>query len=62
MYNESTLHSFVAGSAGQLSFESPDTLPVDTILPFSDVVTNIANLASSEINSTAGDCNSGRGE
>jgi len=35
-------YTFVAGCAGQLSFESPDILTADTILSSSDFLTNIA--------------------
>jgi hypothetical protein len=59
---ETFTYTFVAGSAGQLSFQSPSILDVDTILPSSSVVTNIANLASFEINPTAGECNGNDGQ
>jgi hypothetical protein len=49
-------YTFVAGSAGQLSFESPTILTADTIVPSSSVVTNIADLASFEINPIVGQC------
>jgi hypothetical protein len=50
-------YTFVAGSAGQLSFESPAILTADTILASSQVVTNIVDLASFEINPADGKCN-----
>jgi hypothetical protein len=54
-------YTFVAGSAGQLSFESPTLLTTDTTLPASSVVTDIANLASFEINPTVNECNGNTG-
>jgi hypothetical protein len=53
---DSFTYTFVAGSAGQLSFESPTILTTDTVLPASSVVTNIADLASFEINPTGNTC------
>jgi hypothetical protein len=50
-------YTFVAGSAGQLSFQSPIILTTDTIFPSSSVTTNIANLATFEINPVDGECN-----
>jgi hypothetical protein len=50
-------YTFVAGSAGQLSFQSATLLTADTSLPASSVITDIANLASFEINPTANKCN-----
>jgi hypothetical protein len=54
-------YTFVAGSAGQLSFESPTLLTTDTTLPASSVVTDIANLASFEINPTVNECHGNTG-
>jgi hypothetical protein len=54
-------YTFLAGSAGQLSFGSPTLLTTDTTLPASSVVTDIANLASFEINPTVNECNGNTG-
>jgi hypothetical protein len=55
-------YTFVAGSAGQLSFQSPIILTADTILPSSSVTTNIADLATFEIDPIDGECNGNIGQ
>ena len=49
-------YTFIAGSAGQVSFQSPTLLTADTILPASSVVTDIAKLASFEVDPTVNEC------